>query len=162
MCGNDICVGTQLHSMLPARRPESETSSHWASPQAAHAGALWLHSGMHDVVDPFHVEPLDQLELSLQRLANEMARRRAAGAAVADAAEIMRGESAEDQTGTTSEQQTLQEELKSLHGSDPLLDHLLKKGPVTRESYLTFAYPDGVPDPLPAELEAQLPRPLQK
>lgn len=57
---------------------------------------------------------------------------------------------------------TLQDELKSLRGSDPLLDHLLSKGPVTRESYLAHAYPEGPPAPLPAELEAQLPKPLQQ
>ncbi len=56
---------------------------------------------------------------------------------------------------------TLQAELKSLTGTDDVLDHLLKKGPVTRESYLAFNYPDGPPNPLPGELEALLPRPLQ-
>ena len=56
---------------------------------------------------------------------------------------------------------TLQAELSNLHGSDPVLDHLLKKGEVTRESYLAYSFPGGAPDPLPAELEAQLPKPLQ-
>lgn len=52
-------------------------------------------------------------------------------------------------------------ELKALRGTDAILDHLLTKGPVTRESYLEFNFPDGVPNPMPGELEAQLPRPLQ-
>lgn len=56
----------------------------------------------------------------------------------------------------------LQEELKALRGTDPMLDHLLKQGPVTRESYLEYAYPEGVPDPLEAEEEAALPRPLRE
>ena len=56
---------------------------------------------------------------------------------------------------------TLQAELKALHGSDAILDSLLENGPVTRESYLAFNFPDGVPDPMPGELEANLPRPLQ-
>lgn len=55
----------------------------------------------------------------------------------------------------------LQAELMSLRGSDPVLDHLLGKGEATRESYLAYAYPEGAPNPLPAELEAQLPKPLQ-
>ncbi|MEB0114288.1 hypothetical protein QN397_23700 [Variovorax sp. RTB1] len=55
----------------------------------------------------------------------------------------------------------LQAELKTLHGSDPVLDHLLTRGPVTRQSYLEYAYPDGVPDPMQAELEGEIPRPLQ-
>jgi hypothetical protein len=56
---------------------------------------------------------------------------------------------------------TLQAELKALHGSDAVLDSLMKQGPVTRQSYLAFNFPDGVPDPMPGELEANLPRPLQ-
>ncbi len=56
---------------------------------------------------------------------------------------------------------TLQAELKALRGSDAVLDSLLKQGPVTRQSYLEFNFPDGVPDPMPGELEANLPRPLQ-
>lgn len=56
----------------------------------------------------------------------------------------------------------LQEELKTLRGSYPTLDHLLKQGPVTRESYLEYNYPEGVPDPLEAEEEAELPWPLQE
>ena len=56
---------------------------------------------------------------------------------------------------------TLQEELKALRGTDAILDSLLQDGPVTRESYLAFNFPDGVPNPMPGELEANLPRPLQ-
>ena len=51
--------------------------------------------------------------------------------------------------------------MKALRGTDAILDHLLKDGTVTRESYLAFNFPDGVPDPMPGELEANLPRPLQ-
>lgn len=55
---------------------------------------------------------------------------------------------------------TLQAELKALRGTDLILDLLLDRGPVTRESYLEYNFPDGVPDPMPGELEANLPRPL--
>jgi hypothetical protein len=37
--------------------------------------------------------------------------------------------------------------LETLRGSYPVLDHLLDYGPVTRQSYLEFNYPDGVPVP---------------
>jgi hypothetical protein len=49
------------------------------------------------------------------------------------------------------------------HGSaDPLVQWMLKLGePVTRENYLALNFPEGVPDPLPAELEASLPWELQ-
>ena len=44
---------------------------------------------------------------------------------------------------------------------DPVVDHMLKKGiAITRQSYLTFAYPEGIKDWGP-ELEAELPWPLQ-
>jgi hypothetical protein len=56
----------------------------------------------------------------------------------------------------------LQKELKALRGSYPTLDHLLTQGQVTRESYLEYNYPEGVPDPLGAEEEAELPRPLRE
>jgi len=56
---------------------------------------------------------------------------------------------------------TLQAELKALRGTDSILDLLLERGPVTRQSYLAYNFPDGVPDPMPGELEANLPRPLQ-
>ncbi len=55
----------------------------------------------------------------------------------------------------------LQVELRALCGTDAILDSLLEDGPVTRESYLEFNFPDGVPEPMPGELEANLPRPLQ-
>lgn len=55
----------------------------------------------------------------------------------------------------------LQAELKALRGTDEILDLLLDRGPVTRQSYLDYNFPDGVPDPMPGELEANLPRPLQ-
>ena len=42
--------------------------------------------------------------------------------------------------------------------ADPLLDYMKRHGlPITRESYLALDYPDGPPDPLPAELEQGLP-----
>lgn len=55
----------------------------------------------------------------------------------------------------------LQEALALHRGSDPVLDYLMAGGPVTREQYLSFNHPEGVPDPYPAELEASLPPPLQ-
>lgn len=46
---------------------------------------------------------------------------------------------------------------------DYVVRWLAKNGiPVTRESYLDVAYPDGAPSPLPAELEAGLPPQLQE
>lgn len=46
---------------------------------------------------------------------------------------------------------------------DLLLDWMrLKKIVVTREKYLSLAYPDGLPAEWTAELEAQLPRSLQQ
>jgi hypothetical protein len=47
---------------------------------------------VHDVADPYDPKPsppLDELELSLQRLGEEMARRRVADDAIADAEQIM-------------------------------------------------------------------------
>lgn len=41
-------------------------------------------------------------------------------------------------------------------GGNPVVTHLLKRGRrVTEESYLQFAYPDGVPNPLSAELKRE-------
>lgn len=41
-------------------------------------------------------------------------------------------------------------------GGNPIVNHLLKLGrPVTVESYLQFAYPEGVPSPLPAEIRLE-------
>jgi hypothetical protein len=41
---------------------------------------------------------------------------------------------------------------------DPPLEHMRAHGlPLSRESYLEFNDPDGVPDPFPAELEWGLP-----
>ncbi len=43
-------------------------------------------------------------------------------------------------------------------GQDPLLASIKRRQiPLTRANYLAEAYPDGVPNPLPAELEAELP-----
>lgn len=43
-------------------------------------------------------------------------------------------------------------------GHDPVLERMKERGlPLTRKMYLTLAYPDGVPDPLPAEEEALIP-----
>jgi hypothetical protein len=54
------------------------------------------------------------------------------------------------------------EMLNRLAGEYPLIEMMLHHGiPVTRDSYLRFNFPDGVPDPLPAEEEAELPEPLQ-
>ncbi len=53
---------------------------------------------MHDVVDPYPrvPKPLDALERSLQRLQEEMARRRARDAAIATAEEIIQGQAVKD------------------------------------------------------------------
>jgi hypothetical protein len=46
--------------------------------------------------------------------------------------------------------------------NDPLIDWMKSKNiPVTRESYLGLAYPDGVPE-WGAELEEQLPEELRR
>ena len=48
-------------------------------------------------------------------------------------------------------------------GSSPVLNCMKAHGmPLTRRAYLEFNYPDGVPDPLPAELEAEIPRELRE
>jgi hypothetical protein len=56
-------------------------------------------------------------------------------------------------------------EYKDLIGSDPILQYLTRfQEPVTRENYLTVAYPDRTLDhkkPLEAELESMLPEFLQ-
>lgn len=50
-----------------------------------------------------------------------------------------------------------------LTGSDPLLELMKAQGtPLTRQNYLALAYPQGAPDPLPAELELGLPPELQE
>jgi hypothetical protein len=54
------------------------------------------------------------------------------------------------------------EMLNRLVGEYPLIEMMLRHGiPVTRASYLELNFPEGVPDPLPAEEEAELPEPLQ-
>ena len=57
------------------------------------------------------------------------------------------------------------DEYKDLIGSDPILQYLTRyQKPVTRENYLTVAYPDLNLDykkPLEAELESMLPEFLQ-
>jgi hypothetical protein len=49
-------------------------------------------------------------------------------------------------------------------GTSDVVLHLMKRDgiPVTRQNYLDLAYPTGVPEPWTAELEAELPRELQK
>ena len=40
--------------------------------------------------------------------------------------------------------------------------YLAKRGiPLTRENYLRYAYPEGAPNPMPAELEMALPAAIQ-
>lgn len=48
-------------------------------------------------------------------------------------------------------------------GRDPIIEMLMRDSiPVTRENYLRHAYPPhGLPEPLPAELEAALPEELR-
>ena len=44
-------------------------------------------------------------------------------------------------------------------GSNHLLEYMKAHGlPLTRENYLDRNFPDGVPDPMPAELEMEIPR----
>ena len=46
--------------------------------------------------------------------------------------------------------------------ASPVLDHMKKHGmPLTRAAYLAFNY-DEVPDPLPAEIEAEIPHELRE
>ena len=53
--------------------------------------------------------------------------------------------------------------LKSQAGSDPVLEYMLaKKLPLTREHYLALNYPDGVPNPMPGELEMEIPQQLRE
>ena len=55
------------------------------------------------------------------------------------------------------------EELKILRGQDQVVDFLVSQGlPLTRDSYLSIAYGDDIPEELPAELEAELPEFLQE
>jgi hypothetical protein len=37
-------------------------------------------------------------------------------------------------------------------------DYIMEGGPITRDRYLNLAYPEGVPDPLPAEPPPELGR----
>ena len=54
------------------------------------------------------------------------------------------------------------EELQEIAEEDPVVALLLRlKLPVTRENYLEMAFSEPPPDPLPAELEEQLPDFLQ-
>jgi hypothetical protein len=49
-----------------------------------------------------------------------------------------------------------------LPGSDLVADHMLKLGlPLTRQAWLDFNYPDGVPEPLPGKIAASIPRGLR-
>jgi len=48
------------------------------------------------------------------------------------------------------------------HGSDPLLELMKQQQiPLTRQNYLALAYPEGVPEPWPAELEETLPQEIR-
>ena len=48
-------------------------------------------------------------------------------------------------------------------GQDHVVELLKTLGiPVTRKNYLEYNYPDGIPEPWTAELEAQLPIELQQ
>ena len=48
-------------------------------------------------------------------------------------------------------------------GADHILDSMKRRGlPLTRAVYLSLNYPDGVPDPMPGELEALIPRELRE
>ena len=61
-----------------------------------------------------------------------------------------------------TESSSLREELSRLAGKDATLAYMLKMNrPLTRETYLAMEYPDGAPDPLPAELEEMIPEPLR-
>ena len=54
-----------------------------------------------------------------------------------------------------------QEDLKNQRGTDPLIQYLNSVGiPVTRESYLEIAYPDGIPE-MTSEMEELLPEHLR-
>lgn len=46
----------------------------------------------------------------------------------------------------------------TLLGSDPLVAVMKQRGiPLTRENWLKLAYPEGAPDPMPAEALAEIP-----
>lgn len=46
--------------------------------------------------------------------------------------------------------------------TDPVLEYMERQGlPRTRAQYLALAYKEGAPDPLPAELEAEIPEELR-
>lgn len=58
---------------------------------------------------------------------------------------------------------SLRDELSRLAGNDATLARMLKMNrPLTKETYLAMEYPDGAPDPLPAELEEMIPEPLRR
>lgn len=53
-------------------------------------------------------------------------------------------------------------ELMSVACYDATLAYMLRTNlPLTRETYLAMEYPDRVPNPVPPELEAQIPEPLR-
>lgn len=59
-------------------------------------------------------------------------------------------------------QEQLRATLAMLAQSDATLARMLKTDrPLTRETWLAMNFPDGVPDPLPAEIEAEIPEPLR-
>jgi hypothetical protein len=47
-----------------------------------------------------------------------------------------------------------------VRASDPVLERLKARGPVTLKSYLEYAYPEGPPMPFPGELFEGIPREL--
>jgi hypothetical protein len=63
------------------------------------------------------------------------------------------------------EEQSLsaQEESLRLSGNDPVVERLKARGlPVTRTNYLKLAYPEGAPEPLPAEELAMMEEALRQ
>lgn len=65
---------------------------------------------------------------------------------------------------TTQETKSLKlhKALKALAGSDPMLDYMLKQNlHLTREAYLDLSYAGDLPTPWTAEMESEIPEPLQ-
>lgn len=56
------------------------------------------------------------------------------------------------------------EPLPSEHESPPadaVFAGMVRREPLMRHQYLTLSYPDGIPEPLPAELKAEIPEGLE-
>jgi len=61
---------------------------------------------------------------------------------------------------TKSDNESSNEQVGSTRptGGEPMLELMKAQGlPLTQEQWLRFNYPEGVPDPLPAELWAEIP-----